>query len=411
MFIKKLTHADDLNATQARISLWGVSWMSFFLSCSSLMVFALLPTFLTEVLGASYTKVGVIEGVAIFLAFVAKVFSGVISDIFRTRRPLIAVGSLFTILVKLMFAAATSIGWIFIARSVDRLGKGIRSSPTDALIADLAHEADRGKSYGLRQTLYTLGALVGSASATIAMLASNNNYRLVFFIAALPACLALVLLFTVIKQPKIKKELSKPNLGWQIRDIRYLPKSFWLLLGVTFILMLGRFSEAFISLHAKALGWEKAYLPVLLIGMELMHAAVAYPIGRIADKSNRQELFLKGILMLVLTNFIFITNQSLIGVTLGALGAGLHMGMTQGLLSTLVAESTPAELRGTAFALFYLTAGTAVLIGNTIAGVTNDSIGTTGAFYFGLIVTTLAACFLYVLLRKQKFTLADPEAA
>lgn len=388
-----------LSDTAIKSGIWGISWMSFFWSASSLMVFALLPTFLTEVLGASHTKLGIIEGVAIFMAFLSKVFSGVLSDIFRTRKPLIAVGSIFTILVKLIFAASSSIGWVFLARSIDRLSKGIRSSPTDALIADLSPKAERGKNYGLRQSLYTMGAVIGSFAATILMYGSNHNYRLVFLLSAIPATVALIVLMVVVKQPAIQNELKPKNSSWQLSDIKLLPPSFWKLLLISFVLMLARFSEAFVTLRAKSVGWEISLLPLLLVAMELIHAGVAYPMGKLADKYPKKNLLLSGILILMIADMVFIQFSSVAGVLIAALLAGLHMGMTQGLLSTLVAESTPAELRGTAFALYYLSSGTAVLIGNSLAGHLSDSIGTMGPFCGGLIFTALASISLYFMIR------------
>lgn len=390
-----------LPETTLQTGLWGISWMSFFWSTSSLMVLALLPTFLTEVLKASHTKLGMIEGVAIFIAFLSKVFSGILSDIFKTRKPLIAVGSFFTIIVKLIFAAATSISWVFLARSIDRLSKGIRSSPTDALIADISKNMHRGRSYGLRQSLYTLGAVMGSLIAASLMYMTNNDYRLVFSLSVIPATIALIILFIVVKQPPIENELKPKNASWHILDIKLLPSSFWKLLCISTILMLARFSEAFITLQAKTSGWSIAMLPLLIMAMELAHAGIAYPAGKLADKYSKKKLLLYGILILIITNLVFINFNSITGVFIASLLAGLHMGVTQGLLSTLVAQSIPAELRGTAFALYYLASGTAILIGNNLAGYLADKIGTTGPFYGGLVFTLIAAIALGLMLLKH----------
>ena len=397
-----LFESQTLDTRQARLSLWGVSWMSFFWSTSSLMVFSLLPIFITEVLGASRAKLGIIEGVAISLGFFSKVFSGVISDIFRLRKPLIAIGSIMTILLKFVFAAASSIGWVFAARSIDRLSKGIRSAPTDALIADISQNLHRGQSYGLRQTLYTLGAVVGSLLATLLVCLSDHNYRLIFTLAAIPAFIAFLILLSLVKQPPIKDDIKKDHVGWRFSDIKYLPASFWSLLGVAFVLMLARFSEAFINIRAKDVGWSIHYLPLLSVGMELVHAGIAYPIGRRANRTNLNTLLFKGILVLVITNIVFITTDSIVGAGIAAMLAGLHMGMTQGILSTLVAESTPAELRGTAFALYYFSSGIAVLIGNTLAGHLSDLIGSTGCFIGGLVFTVLASILLFFKFERRE---------
>ena len=214
-------------------ALWAVGWMRFFWSTGTIMVAALLPTFLTEVLHASHTKVGILEGVAIAAMFASKIVSGVLSDVFRTRKPMIAIGSLFTIFVKFMFAAATSFNLVFFAKCIDRLSKGIRTSPTDALIADLSTHQTHGRSYGIRQTLYPLGVVFGSLLATGLMVVTDNNYRTVFLLATIPGIVALLILLVFIRQPKIQHEIPKRTLRWNIKDIRFLSYRFWLLFGVT----------------------------------------------------------------------------------------------------------------------------------------------------------------------------------
>lgn len=406
MGFKSLFESQELNESESRLSLWGVSWMSFFWSTSSLMVFSLLPIFIIDVLGASRAKLGMIEGVAISLAFFSKVFSGVTSDIFKSRKPLIALGSVLSILVKFIFAAASSVAWVFAARSIDRLSKGIRSSPTDALIADISQNLHRGQSYGLRQALYTCGAVFGSIIAATLIYVTDYNYRLIFSLSAIPAAIAFVLLLVLVKQPKIPHELKKKSISWQFSDIKYLPSSFWSLLIVAFVLMLARFSEAFINIRAKDVGWPVEYLPLLIVGMDLVHAGVVYPIGKMANRNNLNQLLFRGILVLVVTNLVFIFTHDIVGVAIASMLAGLHMGMTQGILSTLVAESTPAELRGTAFAIYYFSSGIAVLIGNSLAGHLSDVIGSTGCFIGGFCFTVIASGLLFLRSVKKPLVIA-----
>jgi MFS family permease len=384
-------------------SLWGVAWMCFFWSTSSLMVFSLLPAFLMEVLGASHTKLGLLEGVAIFLAFASKVFSGILSDILKNRLSLIALGSFFSILVKLMFAAAASFSWIFVARSIDRLSKGIRSSPTDALIADLSPLSFRGTSYGLRQTLYTLGAVFGAALSTILMYTTEGNYRLIFYMSTIPAALALFILLFFIKQPKdtFLSEAKKTSLDWNIKDIRHLPKPFWQILGIATLLMLARFSEAFLTLRSKSVGWPVELLPMMIVLMDLVHAGTAFPLGKLADKKNRHKILLVGLLTLVVTNIILALSTSLVGVIIGIILVGVHMGSTQGLIAMLISETIPSHLRGTAFALFYLTSGVAVLIGNYIAGHLADNYGISFTFLGGMVFTGISILALLVVTRSN----------
>ncbi len=382
-------------------SLWGIAWMSFFWSTATVMVFTLLPTFLTEELGASKTKLGMIEGVAIFLAFLAKVFSGVLSDYWRTRKPLIMVGTFASIIVKSMFAMATSISWIFIARSIDRFSKGVRSAPTDALIADLSPQHKEGASYGIRYMLYTLGAVFGGAIAATIMHLSSHNYRLVFWLSVIPAAIAFLVLVFVVKPPVEESDIKQRP--WHWRDARYLPPIFWNLLGVSFLLMLARFSEAFLTLRAKDLGWSIHMLPLLMVGYDIVNAGISLPVGKMADRYNRQKMLLAGILVLTLTNLVIISIHQPAGIFVGMLMAGLHMGMTQGLIAALIAETTLPHLRGTAFALYYLTSGTAVLIGNSLAGYLSDYMGgAVGAFWGGTVFTILAAAYLVKVMRSTR---------
>jgi MFS family permease len=381
-------------------SLWGIAWMSFFWSTATVMVFTLLPTFLTEVLGASKTKLGMIEGVAVFLAFLAKVFSGVLSDYWRSRKPLIMVGTFASIIVKSMFAMATSISWIFVARSIDRFSKGVRSAPTDALIADLSPQNKEGSSYGIRYMLYTLGAVFGGGVAAGLMHLSPHNYRLVFWLSIIPATVAFLILCFVVK-PAVEESKMKQR-PWHWRDAKHLPPIFWELLGVSFLLMLARFSEAFLTLRAKDLGWSIQMLPLLMVGYDIVNAGISLPIGKMADRYNRQKLLLAGILVLTLTNFVIVSIHQPAGIFVGMLLAGLHMGMTQGLISALIAETTLPHLRGTAFALYYLSSGVAVLIGNSVAGFLSDFVGgAVGAFWGGAVFTLLAAGYLVKVMRKR----------
>lgn len=377
--------------------------MSFLWSTSSLMIFSLLPSFLTDELGATKTKLGIIEGVAIATSFASKVFAGVSSDYFRTRKPLIWIGTVGSAIIKPLFAVAGNVSMVFTARFIDRLAKGVRSAPTDALIADLSPVHNRGASYGMRQGLYTLGSVFGAFLATMCMMLTNNNYRFTFLMSTVPAALALLILAFVVKPPvdvhEVKQE-DQPK--WKLSDIKMLPSLYWKMLLVATVLMLARFSEAFLTLRVKDVGWPIALLPVMIIVMDLVHAGVAYPLGRLADKTNRRQMLLYGLMVLVVTNGILVFSAHWTHALVGILLVGLHMGMTQGLLKALVSEATPVHLRGTGFALFYLTSGIAVLCGNTIAGRLSDVYGTQGAFIGGGTFTSIAAIMLFFVIRSER---------
>lgn len=378
-------------------SLWAIALMCFFWTTASLMIFSLLPFFLTEELGASKKSLGAIEGVSIFLAFTGKFFAGIFSDVWKSRKPIIVVGTTFTIVTKVLFAVSNSILFISIARGLDRFIKGIRSAPTDALIADLTPKEYHGASYGARQTLDVLGAVIGG-SITSLLFYLTHDYHLIFWLSSIPATFALIILCKYVKQTI---DIKKYHKSWHWSDIKLLPQKFWLLLGVVFLLMLARFSEAFLNLRAKELGWDTVFIPLLIASYNVIYAATALPIGKLADKYSRQKILLTGIVILIITNLFLIKTHSKLGAFIGIATCGLHMGMTQGIISALVAESTLPHLRGTAFALYYSTVGVAVLIGNPVAGYLSDlAHSSIGAFFGGLVFTTLSVILLVLTMHK-----------
>jgi MFS family permease len=376
-------------------TLWAVCWVTFLWSVASLMVFSLLPTFLTDELKVSKTTLGFIEGVAIFTAFLAKVFSGVFSDLFKTRRSLILIGTLGTAAVKPLFALSSGVWSIFWARTLDRLSKGVRSAPSDALIADISPKSSQGASYGMRYTLETAGFVVGGALAS-GLFALTQNYRVVFWFSILPGIFALIVLYRFVHDNKaIKKQVT-----WHWAEVRNLPKRYWQILGGIFILMQARFSEAFLNLRAKDYDWSVALIPLLFVAYNIVCANTAWPMGRFADKTSKLRVLLLGLLVLILANCIMIMAPNKYWIILGFMLCGLHMGMTHGVLAALIAENTLSHLRGTAFAMYYLTTGVAVLLGNTIAGFLAEHFQS-GAFYGGLIFTSLAGLYFYKLSKEH----------
>lgn len=387
--IVSLLKPDGLSPWRQK-SLLAVAIMSFCWSTSSLMVFSVLPAFLVDELGTSHVKIGLMEGVAVFLAFAAKVVTGICSDLWRVRKPFILLGTVFTVLTKGFFFFANSIYFIFAARFFDRIAKGVRSAPTDALLADLGNQRTYGSVYGIRQALYTFGGVCGALAATLCMFSSNNSYRLVFLVAIIPAAISLWICIYFVAGPELPEHKHGQSSLWVLKDIRFLPTEFWLLMVVTTFLMLARFSEAFLSLRAKELAWPVFLLPVLIIVMDLVHAAVALLVGRSEDKFPKRSLLLVGLAFFVLADFILAIAYNNLLVVAGFVCIGVHMGITQGLLRALVARSTPAYLRGTAFAIFYMVSGLGVLIGNGLAGYCADKFGLYSVFICGGILSFVA---------------------
>lgn len=352
------------------------------------MVTTVLPLFLLA-LNASPVHMGFLEGTAIALSFFAKVGAGLWSDATRQRKPIIAVGIVLTGVSKFLFVVAHTFPTVVFARCFDRLSKGIRSSPTDALIADFSRESNQGKHYGVRQTMYTLGAVAGVLATSILLKLFPGCYRLLFGIASVLACLSLIPLFMI---RELKSDAEKTQEKWKFKHMKQLPPILFWLMFLLFFLMIARFSETFLVWHAKEMGASEALAPVAVLLFELVHAFSAYPVGRVADRMDRLVLLRIGIGILIAADVIC-SVTSFGGLWFGLVLAGLHLGITQGLISALIAQHTPAHLRGTAFALYYLVVGFAIFASNALAGYMAVGLGSHGPFVGGGIFASLALLF------------------
>jgi MFS family permease len=386
-----------------------VSWMSFLWATSSLMVFSILPAFLVDELSMGHSKIGLIEGLAISSSFLSKFFSGFLSDVFKKRKPLIMVGTILSAITKPMFALCTGAGMMFGIRFTDRLSKGIRSAPTDALIADLSESSLYGANFGLRQAYYTMGDVTGAVIAMVIMLASDNNYRLVFALSFIPATLAILILWLKVVPNPLTHPRTATKFNFKemrLTDLKEFSPTFWWLMTAFFFLMLARFSEAFLTLKAKDVGWSVAYLPALIIIKDLVHATLSWPAGKYADKISRTQMLHLGMLLMIGAQGIMAFAESISGVFLGIILVGLHMGTTQGLLKALIAQATPADLRGTAFSIFFIISGFAIFLGNTIAGSLSQNYGLYATYLGGAGFTLISMLILY----RAFFKAAKPEA-
>lgn len=379
-------------------AIWGVTWMSFLWSTSTLMVFSILPAFLVDEMKMGHSSIGIIEGIAISSSFASKFFSGYFSDILKDRKPLIMLGTIMTAITKPMFALCSGTMMMFGIRLTDRLSKGIRSAPTDALIADLSESTLYASNFGLRQAFYTFGEVVGALLAMLIMLLSHNNYRLVFALSSVPALMSICVLWLMVNPSPNTHPRAASKFQYQMikmADLRQFSQSFWWLLIAFFFLMLARFSEAFLTLKAKDVGWSIAYLPVMIIIMDLVHAFVALPAGRYADRISRNLMLVFGLIIMVTAQLFLSYVTTIFGVVVGVILVGLHMGATQGLLKALIAQSTPPELRGTAFSLFFIVSGFAIFMGNTIAGHLSHTFGLSATFLAGGAFTSISIAVLY----------------
>lgn len=362
-----------------------------FMDISSELVHSLLPIFMATVLGASMVTIGIIEGVAEATAAVTKVFSGALSDYFRKRKFLVVLGYGLGAITKPVFPLATTIWWVFGARFVDRIGKGIRGAPRDALVADVTPPELRGAAYGLRQSLDSVGAFVGPLLAVAFMIWLANDIKAVLWIAVVPAFLAVLLLIVALREPEPSEHASGSRNHLTFADAKNLSLRYWLIVALGAVFALARFSEAFLILRAQDVGLAVGYVPVIMIVMNVVYALFAYPAGAAADRLSTRTLLLLGLVVLIAADVVLALAASAGIAFLGAALWGLHMALTQGLLAKLVADTAPAELRGTAFGIFNLVSGGALLLASVIAGLLWSVFGASATFIAGASFAALAA--------------------
>ncbi|OAP35845.1 MFS transporter [Sinorhizobium glycinis] len=368
---------------------WALGFVSMFMDISSEMIHALLPLYMVTALGTSTLAVGLIEGVAEATASITKVFSGALSDWLGKRKFLAALGYGLAALTKPIFPLAASLEWLVAARFIDRVGKGIRGAPRDALVADLAPPHLRGASFGLRQSLDTIGAFVGPLLAIGLMWLTTNQFQTVFWFAVIPALLSVGVLLVGVKEPARPKEWRRVRMPLRRDELGRLGSAYWWVVAVAAVFTLARFSEAFLILRAQSIGLSPALAPVVLVIMSLAYSLSAYPAGVLSDRVNRLTLLVLGLALLVLADLVLAFTTGIAALGIGVALWGLHMGFTQGLLATLIAETAPAELRGTAFGMFNLVTGTALLLASVIAGVLWDLAGPQATFVAGAAFTAL----------------------
>lgn len=361
--------------------IWALGLVSLFMDVSSELVHSLLPVFMATVLGGSMLTIGVVEGIAEAIASISKMFSGALSDLFGKRKPLILLGYGLSAVTKPVFPMASSILLVASARFVDRVGKGIRGAPRDALIADITPVHLRGAAYGLRQTLDSVGAVLGPVAAILGM-ALLNDVKAVFWVAVVPALIAVTLLATVVKEPG-QTAISRGAARVRLRDMAHLGPGFWFVAGLGATFTLARFSEAFLVLRAQSVGMSMVSIPAVIMAMNIAYSCFAYPAGRVSDRVNGRTLLLYGLMVLVVADVILATATSIVAVVLGAILWGLHMALTQGLFSKLVADAAPAGLRGSAFGAFHLVTGVSVLLASAIAGALWNSWGPSATYLAG----------------------------
>ncbi|HTT10359.1 MAG TPA: MFS transporter [Burkholderiaceae bacterium] len=363
-------------------AVWMLGIVSMLMDISSEMIHSLLPVFLVTTLSASAFLVGLIEGVAESTALIVKVFSGVLSDYWRRRKSLAVLGYGMAALSKPLFALASSAGLVFGARLLDRIGKGMRGAPRDALLADITPPDMRGSAFGLRQSLDTVGAFLGPLAAIGLMLLWANDFQAVFWVAVVPAALSVALLFFGVQEPDRAEAAAAVN-PIRRENLRRLGADYWRVVAIAAVFTLARFSEAFLVLRAQQGGLAVAFAPLVLIAMNVVYALAAYPFGRLADRMSNAVLLALGLAVLVAADLALAYRNAGMWLWGGIALWGLHMGMTQGLLAAMVAHTAPDDLRGTAYGVFNLVSGIALLVASAVAGLLWDRLGASFTFAAG----------------------------
>lgn len=379
---------------------WALGFVSMFMDISSEIIHALLPVYMVTVLGASALSVGIIEGVAESTASITKVFSGALSDWLGKRKVLAVLGYGLAALTKPVFPLAASLEWLIGARFVDRIGKGIRGAPRDALVTDITPAHLRGAAFGLRQTLDTIGAFLGPLAAIGLMWLTASHFQTVFWVAVIPAFVAVAVLVFAVHEPERTPGTTGARASFHWREYASLHAGYWRVVAVGVVFALARFSEAFLVLRAQSLGLEPMWTPVVLVVMGIAFALSAYPAGALSDRMDRMAILGVGLVLLLVADLVLAFASGMEGLTVGVFLWGLHMGFTQGLFNALVADRAPASLRGTAFGIYHLLTGLALLAASVIAGTLWDRVGPQGAFLAGAGFAALTLAGL-LMLRKR----------
>ena len=375
--------------------IWVLGFVSLLMDVSSEMIHSLLPLFMVTVLGTSTLAVGMVEGLAESLALIVKVFSGTLSDYWGKRKGLAVFGYALGAFTKPLFAIASSVDLVLTARLLDRVGKGVRGAPRDALVADIAPPHLRGAAFGLRQSLDTVGAILGPLLAVGLMLLWVNDFRAVFWVAVVPGLMAVGLLLFGIQEPAHRQiSMGRNPIRWE--TLTRLRSPYWWVVGFGAIFTLARFSEAFLVLRAQHSGISIALVPLVMVAMNVIYACSAYPFGKLSDQMRHTRLLTLGLLVLIAADLVLATNEHWTLILVGVGLWGLHLGLTQGVLAAMVANTVPADLRGTAYGFFNLASGVAMLIASVLAGFLWDQLGAAFTFYAGAVFAGVALTGLIV---------------
>lgn len=386
--------------------IWVLSFVGLLINLSTIMVFSLMPTFMESELGATKTTVGRIDGFVEFIAYMIRIFSGVTADLFQNRKFVLGVGYGLSALIKPLFAVAGSVLWVFWVRVIDRFSNGIQASPRDALIGDIAPKDQRGACYGLTKSLKTAGSCIGTLLTIGLMLWSDDNYRLLFHLAFIPALLAFLLLIFGVKEPKHTNKLLKEDNKTHRKGIQWkafldLNASYWKIILLTVIFHLAHFGESYLVFRVVETGLKTSFVPMVMLLFNLGQFFVSYPLGVLSDKISRRSVLFLGFFFMIAATLLMGNTTNLVFILMGVLLWGAQMGTTQSILVSLISDTTPQHIRGTAFGIFYSVLGICIWISSWFAGDIWEQYGHATLFNISAIISLISCGFLFILIPKH----------
>ncbi len=394
-------------------TVWTLGWMMFLINLSYVMIYSFSGIYLKTLLGVSMGLIGLLEGLAEASSFFMKLASGMFSDYLRRRKPVMIFGYMLSVFSRPLLAISGSFALVLTARIMERLGNGIQATPRDAMVADVAPPKRIGASYGLKRSLATAGSFFGGVCGILAMMATGDDYQMVFWIASIPAMIAFSILLFVVKEPKkfdhpaVSAEAPMPapkrRQRIQLSQFPLLGQSFWLLMAVNAIFMLSRMGETFLILHAHSnFGLKITYAPVIMMIFNAGWCSASYPVGVVADRMNRYWFLAIGIIFIVLADLVLASATSLPFLFIGVALWGIQYGITQNIFISLIAETVPEDLRGTGFGCYYVICAISALICDTCAGSIAHHYGEARVFIASGIVALMSLLALILIMGYKK---------
>ncbi|MEI8321175.1 MAG: MFS transporter [Alphaproteobacteria bacterium] len=387
------------------LSIWILGSTGFLINLATIMVFSQMPIFMKYELGITEAQIGLIDGFVEFISHFMRIIAGSISDIFQNRKVILAVGYGLSTIIKPLFALCSSVGLLIAIRSLDRITNGLQASPRDALIGDLAPENKRGASYGLSKSFKTAGSVIGATLVAWIMSVTNNNFRFLFMLAFIPACVAFILFMIGVKEPKhrdkFKIKVSRTETKFRWGAFLELKGNYWRIIAVLLIFELAHFGESYLSFRAGEVGVKIAHISFVMVLFNMGQFLISYPIGILSDKFQRRYILLAGFLFMLLGNMFMIYGTTEVLIYAGVFFWGAQMGTTQSVFVSMISDETPQYIRGTAFGIFYLVNGIGILVASKIAGVFWEFYGSTYAFAYSAIMTVVSIVALFVFLPRH----------